>query len=172
MAAENGLSSESLTQLFNAERDQLVHAVRRLVGCEWTAEDIVQDTLLRLWGKRLGHKDRGLLFTTARNLAIDHIRAHRVRQDYARAIAAGADACSGDRPDENVGSQEELAGLVRALAELPERAQRVFLLNRLDGLSYRKIARQLQVSVSTVEKDMIRALTVCRQWERNRRDAE
>ena len=165
------MSSESLTQLFNAERDQLVRAVRRLVGCESTAEDIAQDTLLRLWGKKLGHKDRGLLFTTARNLAIDHIRAHRVREDYARRTAADTDACSNDRPDETVISQEEIEGLMGVLAELPERALRVFLLNRLDGLPYRRIARQLEVSVSTVEKDMIRALTVCRQWERKRRDA-
>ena len=172
MAGGNQLSNESFMRLFDAEREQLVRTVKRVVGCQWTAEDIVQDTLVRLWGRPLAEKNRGLLYTTARNLAIDHMRARRVREDYVHRSANAEDFNDVDRPEEKTIFDEEFSGLVEALSSLPERAQRVFLLNRLDGLPYRKIAKQLRVSVSTVEKDMIQALTVCRQWQRNLSDAE
>jgi RNA polymerase sigma-70 factor (ECF subfamily) len=47
----------------------------------------------------------------------------------------------------------------------------VFLLNRLDGMTYPAIAKALGVSVSTVEKDMIRALDLCRRWSAAHRGA-
>lgn len=74
-------------------------------------------------------------------------------------------------PDAAAVAREELRSLRAALRTLPRRARRVLLLNRLDGLSYAEIAHALGVSVSTVEKDMIRALEVCRRWsaERHRR---
>ena len=48
--------------------------------------------------------------------------------------------------------------MVEALQELPERARTIFVLNRFEELSAAEIARRLGVSVSTVEKDMMRAI--------------
>jgi RNA polymerase sigma-70 factor (ECF subfamily) len=166
------MNDDSLTRLFNAEREKLLQTARRVVGCPTVAEDVVQDTLLKLWGRGLGEQDRGLLHTTARNLALDHLRARRVREAHAQDVAAQPLDRTTAEPIEDLQSQEALAAYVDALSALPERVQRVFLLNRLDGLTYRRIAKQLGVSVSTVEKDMIRALTVCRQRGRRRRDEE
>mgnify|MGYP001809968525 CR=1 FL=1 len=67
-------------------------------------------------------------------------------------------------PERNAAAREEMGSLLDALRSLPERTQRAFLLNRLDGLTYAEIARTLGVSVSTVEKDIIRALQTSRRW--------
>ena len=48
--------------------------------------------------------------------------------------------------------------LERALHELPERTRVVFALHRFEEMSYAQIARRLQVSVSAIEKHMIKAL--------------
>src|SRR5262245_50272136 len=80
------LSRTVLLQIFVAERSRVVALVRRIVGCRATAEDLAQETLLRLWGRPVGTEDRSLLFRTAQNLAIDHLRERRVRVEYARAL--------------------------------------------------------------------------------------
>ncbi len=151
----------TLVQIFAAERSRLVRLIGRIVGCRATAEDLAQDAFLRLWDRRDGCEDAGYLFRTARNIAIDHLRAQRVRDRHAEAAAAEPPA-GGVTPDDTASAREELELLHDTLSALPERVQRVFLLNRLDGLSYNDIAVELGVSVSTVEKDMIRALAACR----------
>lgn len=152
-----------LLKLFLAERSRLVRAIGRIVGSRATAEDIAQDTYVRLRGQQVTGNDKGLLFRTARNLAIDHLRAGKVRAAYAETLPR--EETSDEPPaDAAMIAREELEAFLAALRTLPERTQRVFLLNRLDGMSYKAIAAMLGVSVSTVEKDMIRALELCRRF--------
>ena len=53
--------------------------------------------------------------------------------------------------------------LEATLAELPDGAREVFLLNRIDGLKYREIAELLGISQKAVEKRMHRALVSMRE---------
>jgi RNA polymerase sigma factor (sigma-70 family) len=53
--------------------------------------------------------------------------------------------------------------LLEVIAELPEGAREVFMLNRMDGLKYREIAEMLGISQKAVEKRMHRALTTLRE---------
>jgi len=152
-----------LLQLFLLERGRLMRLIGRIVGSRAVAEELAHDTFLRLWGRPVAAEDRSLLFRTAQNLAIDHMRARRVRAAYGAAVAL-SDIDEAPRPDATVAARQELDALRAALRSLPERTQRVFLLNRLDGMTYPGIAKALGVSVSTVEKDMIRALDLCRRW--------
>jgi RNA polymerase sigma factor (sigma-70 family) len=156
-----------LLKLFLAERSRLVRAIGRIVGSRATAEDIAQDTYLRLQGQPVSDSDKGLLFRTARNLAIDHLRAGKVRAAYAETLPR-EEASSEPQADAAMIAREEFDEFLAALRTLPERTQRVFLLNRLDGMTYGSIAAALGVSVSTVEKDMIRALELCRRFRGER----
>jgi RNA polymerase sigma factor (sigma-70 family) len=158
----------ALLPLFLAERGRMIRLIDRIVKCRATAEDLAQDAFLRLWGRVVTDKDRSLLFRTAQNLAIDHVRTQRVRVRYREAIAAEQIAAAAPVPDATAATREEIKSLLQALRTLPERTQRTFLLNRLDGYSYPEIAKALGVSLSTVEKDMMRALEVCRTWLTNR----
>jgi RNA polymerase sigma-70 factor (ECF subfamily) len=51
-----------------------------------------------------------------------------------------------------------MARVMRALNELPERTREIFVLQRLEQMTYPQIAEALAISVSTVEKHMIKAL--------------
>lgn len=165
-----GPHSNDLVQLFLAERSRILRLLRKIVGSSAVAEDLAQDTLLRLWGRPVTSADRGLLFQTAKNLAIDYLRGQRVRHTHHSTLAPEQAGVAFPQQDEAMASREELQLFVAALESLPERAQRVFLLNRLDGLSYGIIATRLGISVSTVEKDMMLALKVARDWERRNRN--
>lgn len=142
----------------------MVRLIGRIVGCRHTAEDLAQDAFLRLWNRQLDEGDRSLLFRTGQNLAIDHLRSRQVRATYAEGLVHEQLANPPLAPDGSAVARQELNSLMDVLRTLPERTQRAFLLNRLDGLSYAEIATLLGVSVSTVEKDIIRALQASRRW--------
>ena len=61
-------------------------------------------------------------------------------------------------PDRLLEAREELTLVREALERMPERARDAFLLHRLEGLTYAEIGERLCVSVSSVEKYIMRAL--------------
>ena len=164
-----GAKSTTLLELFLAEHGKIIRLIGRIVGCRETAEDLAQDVFVKLWGRMVTDQDRSLLFRTAQTVAIDHVRAQRVRTNYAQMATPERGPAKGIAPDTAAAARQELNLLLQALHVLPERTQRIFFLNRLDGLSYPEIAKALGVSVSTVEKEMIRALDSCRRCLANRR---
>lgn len=151
--------SSPFLSLYLREQSRLLQLIRRIVGDRGTAEDLAQDTFLRLWDRQLNDGDRSLLFRTVQNLALDHLRARQVRNRYAQQQVD--EESSGAELEVQVSASQELDDLLLRLRKLPRRTQQVFLLSRVDGLPYATIANQLGVSVSTVEKDMIRALQHC-----------
>src|SRR5262245_39599727 len=125
-----------LLQIFVAERSRVIALVRRIVGCAATAEDVAQDTLIRLWARPVKTGDRSLLFRTAQNLALDHLRRRRVRREYVRGYPRAADSVEINcvQPESASIAAQECRLLINALSAIPERAQRVFLLHRVDNL--------------------------------------
>ena len=157
-----------LAALYSSERGRLHRLIKRIVGNRTIAEDLTQDTYIKLHAHPVGAADRGLLFRTAQNLALDHLRGQRVRDGYARAAQIEQDAVDEHAPEHVLAMREELEALLAALATLPKRTQQIFLLSKLDGMSHPQIAKALGISVSTVEKDMVRSISFCRTWQRNR----
>ncbi len=66
------------------------------------------------------------------------------------------------RPEQWAEDREELARVRAALSLLPERCREVYLLNRIEGMSYTQISRHCGISVKTVEKHIGKALTSLR----------
>lgn len=138
--------------------------VLRIVGCQAAAADVVQELFLRFWGRSIDRPDdaAAYLFRSARNLAIDHLRAQRVRTP--RALEDAPEPCEDEAylPDAVLTARDELRLVDEALRALPKRARQVFLLHRVHGQSYPEIAHAFGVSISTVEKDMMRAIAACK----------
>ena len=124
-------------------------------------EVLTQEVFARLLNRaELGEiaNIEGYLFHTAANL---------LRERARKAARRPGDAAAGDEidaavedfsPERILLGREAYARMVEALQELPERARTIFVLNRFEELSAAEIARRLGVSVSTVEKDMMRAI--------------
>ncbi len=133
-----------------------------------TAEDLLQETYLRvnraLGERRIEHLEP-FVFQTARNLALDYLRSRRVHErtmvedvplDVLQSIAAVTSS-----PDEVAHAERLLARLTVSLARLTPRQQRIFILSRVHGSSYVEIAEELNISASTVQKELKLIMAIC-----------
>lgn len=132
---------------------------------DWAgAEDAVQESFLRLWKNCQAvppEKVKSYLYTVANHLFLDDTRRKQVSfkfMQYAeRAAPAGAPAA-----DYDLEAKEVQDRLDAALAQLPEGQRVVFLMNRVEKLTYAEIAERLGLSVKAVEKRMHGALVELR----------
>ncbi len=131
-----------------------------------TANDLCQDTFLRVWKIRQRYRATGsfpgYLFAIARMVWLEKCRALRKQQRLgSRELVEEADLRF-ERPDlapDMCASRAELAGsLERALSELPEEQRMVFVLRAVQGLSLEDIAHALDCPVNTVRSRKLLAI--------------
>jgi RNA polymerase sigma factor (sigma-70 family) len=135
-------------------------------------DDIVQDTYARLLRARAAgtiRHPKAFLFTTARNAALDFFRRKRgVSIDDVTHFDESSVLV--DRPDlvELVSREQELEILAEAVRALPDRCRQVIMLRYLDGLAYKEIAVQLDISPETVKAQMAKGMRRCADYFRER----
>lgn len=131
------------------ERPLLRYALRLVHDME-AARDIVQDTLLRLCQQGQEDVERQLqawLYRVCHNRAVDHLRKEGRMQSV---DAARLEVPVGPGPQEAVLGQDEQERVLACLGGLPERQQTLLRLKFQEGLSYKEMARQTDLSVSNV----------------------
>ena len=101
----------------------------------------------------------GYVFQTASAVLADRLRKRRSHHvDDHEEFDPRTHGDMDFSPEHVLISRERLARATAVLLELPERTRAIFLLRRLEGMKYLDIATRLNISVSTVEKDMQRAV--------------
>jgi len=130
------------------------------------SEDIIQEVFVKVWDKR--EKINGYLsfqsylFTIAHNSTISLIRKKIKDTDftsYLKSIQNPLELSSGSTQLEYKELNERLKNTIN---KLPERQQQVYSLSRNEELSYKEIAKKLDISVNTVENHMVKALKFVR----------
>ena len=104
--------------LYLSERGRLQRLIRRIVGNQAVAEDLVQDTFVKLSDRTIP-VEPGLLLRTGQNLALDHLRAQQVRNRYARAGIHPQHVQAEAQPDQALAARQELQAFLAALRALP-----------------------------------------------------
>lgn len=150
-----------LDAIYLDHRRLLLGLALRILRDPQAAEDVIQESYLRTKSAaERGPIDNvlGFLHRTVHNLALDHVRRRRTQDRFEVAGADGPVALTvpSDDPsaEEHLLQRERLELFRAALAGLPERARRVWILNRVEGWSYARIAGHLGVSPGTVFNDM------------------
>lgn len=143
------------------ERDLRLWLQRRVVA-KAEVEDIVQECYCRLARvtdvARIA-EPRAYLFTVARNIAFEHRRrASVVRLETLSEIGDAQPAIDYLSPERILAARQDIGRLQSALATLSDRARRIFLMRKVEGLSQREIAETLGVTESVVENDASRSL--------------
>lgn len=154
-------SHETIDRLYRSHHRDLITRARRVIGSD-EAEDMVQEAYLKML-----EGDRGELVANARGyvskmtctLAIDALRRQRT---HARALAEDGAWFRSAVRDGPTGPALEaflLASDVQAaLAGLPRGCRQIFLMNRILGFSHSEIAREVGVSLRTVNRKLGQAL--------------
>jgi RNA polymerase sigma-70 factor (ECF subfamily) len=155
-----------VTGVFLRCQRQLLRYLRDLLTRREDAEDVAQETYLKVMGagglERSEPRVRAFMFKVATNLAYDRFRQRRSRglQDDAELPALPDEAPSADRI---VALEQGVSIVERTLMGLPVRCRQVFLLRVSHEWSYEAIAAHLSVSKRTVAREMQQALEACAQ---------
>jgi RNA polymerase sigma-70 factor (ECF subfamily) len=122
------------------------------------AEDVLQDLWIKIQSVSRPVEDPvSYLFRAADNLAISHHRSALRTRRRDDAWEAGRPTMDPGRLDDAIVVREEIAEAERRLRELGFRALQTFIMFRVHGMPQRAIAKALNVSLSTVEKDLQRS---------------
>ena len=124
------------------------------------AEDIAQEAFVRLWNNKEKvpvEKAKSFVFTVSGNLFLDHARHQKVKNNYKNGFEMRYE---GDNPHFLVEMEEFKIKLEATIQSMPEGAREVFLLNRMEKMTYNQIAESLGLSVKAIEKRMQKALEI------------
>lgn len=135
------------------------------------AEEIVQNAFVKIWAKRdeisIDTSVKHYLYRSIKNQCINHIQHLKIRQKHAQTVLDEA------RPESDPGYFMEigLAEKIEAsIDSLPKKRKEIFRLSREEGLKYREIAEQLNISIKTVEAQMGLALKQLREMLKDYQD--
>ncbi|VUD56389.1 putative RNA polymerase sigma factor FecI [Thalassocella blandensis] len=161
MAAMN--KSSFIKTMFVKYQSDLKRFVTLKFGDVDEAEDIVQDAFhnfLRTDTPETLENPRAYLYQTAHNLALNRIRKRKHHESY---IAIDHNEEESRSPERITAGEKDLLSVQRSLTNLPPKCHKAFVMSRVDGKSYHDIADELGVSVSSVEKYMMRAMNFLRE---------
>jgi len=125
------------------------------------AEDIVQNLFLLLWERRETIRIEGFLktylFTSVRNLSLNFLK-HQTIDQKSSDIYSKLFSIPSATPHEIAEHQELDVLITQALEKIPERCRIVFILSRYFNMKYTEIAKILEISVKTVDAQMVKAI--------------
>ncbi|MCK6622595.1 MAG: sigma-70 family RNA polymerase sigma factor [Calditrichaceae bacterium] len=141
-------------------KDQLLNYVYRFVGNRIDAEDIVQETFLRVYKNKHYYKEIAKfstwVYTIAGNLAKTELRRRKRRKVFSVSNFVN-DERDFDIPDMNRNPEKEVDGSIKddfiqkAIEKLPSKFKEVILLRDVQGFAYEEISQILNIPLGTVK---------------------
>lgn len=154
----NGINQAEFDRIFNTWYEPVRNFIYYKSGNIELSEDIAQDTFLKIWEKKdeiRVETVKQLLYTTANNMFLNKLDRQKVSFKF---LSNQKDDRAEESPDFNLEMKEFDERLQKALAGLDDKKRTVFLMNRIDKLTYRQIAENTGITVKAVEKRMEKAL--------------
>ena len=145
-----------MLSLYTTHQRMLVNYACSIVNDNACAEDITQDAYVRFCSAMADEQREnpvGYLYRIVRNLALDCRRRHMLEKNLFTEMNEEAEAVSSSAPspEGQLIQQSEVAQLLIALNELPERTRIALEMHRFGGYKLREIAAHLDVSVSMAQ---------------------
>jgi RNA polymerase sigma-70 factor (ECF subfamily) len=135
-------------------------------------EDIAQETYVRV--NEIQQKSRILnlrayFFTTARNLSLKHLSLHTNKMTDCIADL-GLSEIYDERTsvEDAYAAEEQFSVFLEAVRTLPPQCRRVLLLKKVYGLPHAEIARRLNITVSTTNQHLAKAIVLCTLYMREK----
>ncbi len=160
---ETGLSQEEYKELFDNFYTHIKNFIYFKVGDTALAEDIAQEVYVKIWEKRHTVKKetvKSLLYTIASNLVINHAKHQKVVYNFVNHRDHRKYSSS---PEFELEYKEYKEKVENTIENLPEKCRTVFLMNRIEKMTYNEIAEHLGLSVKAVEKRMHKAMVIIKE---------
>jgi RNA polymerase sigma-70 factor (ECF subfamily) len=154
----SGISKADYIDLFNRLYSPIKNFIYYKTGDIELADDIAQDTFIKIWEKRNEIRNetvKSLLYTIAGNLCKNRFEHQQVVFEFANNFQQNETSVS---PEFELELKEFNDKLQDAIGNLKDKNRVVFLMNRIDGLTYKQIANNLGLSQKAIEKRMKNAL--------------
>ncbi len=153
--------------IFRQYYDELVKFLTVKLRSRDQALDVAQETFLRVLAQGSSvpiDRPRAFLNKTAINLTVDLFRRRQRRVEQSLDTDDIQTVLVAPPEQETVvAAKEQIRLLYEALMELPPRCRHVFLLHKFKERSHAEIAEQLGISISMVEKHILKATAFCRE---------
>jgi RNA polymerase sigma-70 factor, ECF subfamily len=131
------------------------------------SEEVVSDVFLNFWRSRHAIRiDRSLksyLYTSVKNGALAMIKKRQPLFEDVEDILFNTNLLDSVDPEQVMTLKELQNQLDRAIETLPPRCKQIFIMSRMEALSYFEISEILGVSEKTVENQIVKALQLIRQ---------
>ena len=155
--------SELVGSLYRDHRGWLLAWLRRNVACPQRAEDLSQETFVRLLGRtdlKAPREPRAFLTAIAKGLLFDYFRRAALELAYLNELMQVPEA-EQPSPEEQQLILEDLKAIDAMLGKLSSKSRAAFLYSRIEGLSHAEIAERLGVSVPRVRQYLAQGIRQC-----------
>ncbi len=147
-------------------KDMLYRLALRITLNHEEAEDIVQDTLIKVWNKRDDWDDiesiEAFSLTVCRNLALDHLKQKSHHNESLDSV--GIDTLDkGHTPYEQMLQKDRMRLVKRIVDTLPEKQRSCMQLRDFEGKAYKDIATILGITEEQVKVNIYRARQTIKQ---------
>jgi RNA polymerase sigma-19 factor, ECF subfamily len=171
------VGQEAISGLYTHECASLRRYLARKMGTIEDAEDLAQDTYLRMMGSNVADTQmrcpKAFLFAVASNLAVDSLR-RRQRERAAASLMSGPQSvyngkefdavCPRRSPEEEVDFLQRIDQILASLRGLSKKCRTAFIMHKFMDMSYAEVAERLGVTVSMIEKYLSQSLHQVREF--------
>jgi RNA polymerase sigma-70 factor (ECF subfamily) len=154
----------AFSELVNRYRHRLMNVIGRMLASQEEAEDIVQESFLRVYQHResfdFKHCFSTWLYTIALNLARNELRKKKKYKfvDIFDMQNKEVETAVEPKIPSNLGPSLEAA-----IAALPDKYKTAFLMRDIEEMPYEEVARALSVPLGTVKSRVNRARSILRE---------
>lgn len=150
----NGERERAFTEIVKAYSERLFWYVRRYVGCQEDADDLIQVIFVKVWAALPSFRGEARLFTwiyrIATNEALNFLRRQRVRAALNfKSLDAEVERRIDEDPYFNGGEAERR--LMKALQKLPQKQRIVFSMRYFEDMSYEEISEVTGTSTGALK---------------------
>ena len=150
----NGELERAFTEIVKAYSERLFWYVRRYVGCQEDADDLIQEIFVKVWAALPSFRGEARLFTwiyrIATNEALNFLRRQRVRAALNfKSLDAEVEIRIDEDPYFNGGEAERR--LMKALQKLPQKQRIVFSMRYFEDMSYEEISEVTGTSTGALK---------------------
>jgi RNA polymerase sigma-70 factor (family 1) len=153
-----GISNLEFEQIFDNWYEPIRNFLYYKTGDIKASEDLTQDVFLKIWEKRNEIRSetvRPFLYKLANNMFLNRMDHMKVELKFAVDFQSGVNH---ESPQFQLEMNEFDARLQKAINGLDDKKRIVFLMNRIEKLTYVEIAESIGITVKAVEKRMEKAL--------------